>query len=128
MSYTNFIIEAAKATDPVIRMKYVLAYLIPGLHINAAKWRSKSPMLCFFGETFQATNEYGMKIYLEQTSLNPPTAHFYVKPPDNSFEIFGYSINTAKMTGVNSLRGGRDGKSIIKFEDGTIMTWVCPEM
>lgn len=128
LSYSNFIIEAGKTTDPVLRMKYILAFLIPGLHLNPATWKSKSPMNCLLGETFQATSENGLKIYLEQTSMEPATSHFYVKPPDDAFEIFGYAINLAKMTGVNSIRGGREGKNIIKFKDGTLMTWVCPEM
>jgi hypothetical protein len=119
--------DAGRATDPVIRMKNVLAFIIAGLHLNPATFKSKSPINCVLGETFHATNEKGMKVYLEQTSINPPTSHFYIKAPDNLFEIFGYAINTLKMTGVNTLRGGRDGKNIIRFKDGTLMTWVCPE-
>ena len=128
MSYSNFIIEAGKATDPVLRMKYILAFLIPGLHFNPTKWKSKSPLNNLLGETHQAKAENGLKIYFETTSIDPPTSHFYAKAPDGAFEIFGYAINTAKMTGVNSLRGGRDGKNIIRFKDGTLITWICPEV
>lgn len=31
------------------------------------------------------------------------------------------------MTGLNSIKGWRDGKNIIKFKDGTIMTYSNPE-
>jgi hypothetical protein len=108
-------------------MKNVLAFLIAGLHYNPSIWKSKSPMNCLLGETFQANNDLGMKIYLEQTSTTPATSHFHIKAQDDAFEIFGYAMNTLQMTGVNTLRGGRDGKNIIKFKDGTLMTWICPE-
>lgn len=128
MSYCHHIIEAAKCTDPVLRMKHVLAYLIAGLHFNPCKWVTKTPINPLLGETFQASNELGMNIYVEQTSKNPSTQHFHCTGPDGLFELMGYSISTAKMTGVNTLRGGRDGKNIIKFKDGTLMTWICPDL
>jgi len=32
------------------------------------------------------------------------------------------------MTGMNSIKGWREGKSLIKFKDGTLMTYTTPDM
>ncbi len=109
-------------------MKYVLVFLIAGLHLNPNKWICKTPMPSLLGETHIGKNSKGMTICLEQTSINPPTTHFHIKVPDNSFECFGYAINFVKMTGVNTIKGSRDGKNMIKFKDGSLLTWICPEM
>jgi hypothetical protein len=80
------------------------------------------------GETFQAFKKDGTSINLEQTSHHPPTSNFYLNGPEKQYEMFGFAVFNANMTGVNSIRGWREGKNIIKFKDGTIMTYTTPDM
>ena len=128
LQYTDLIVKAAKETDPLKRMKLVSAFILGGLHVMPTKCKSKAPLNPVLGETYQAHKKDGCKIFLEQTSHHPPTSNFFMHGPEKSFEIIGFAETVAKMTGLNSIKGWREGKSIIKFKDGTLMTWLCPEM
>lgn len=120
--------RAANAKDPLERMKCISAFLLGGLHVMPTKCRSKAPLNPVLGETYQAQKKDGCKIFLEQTSHHPPIASFFMTGPDKCFEIIGFAETIAKMTGLNSIKGWREGKSIIKFKDGTLMTWLTPAM
>jgi len=109
-------------------MKLVSSFILGGLHVMPHKCRSRAPLNPVLGETYQAHKKDGCKIYLEQTSHHPPNSNFLMYGPNKSFEIIGFAETIAKMTGLNSIKGYREGKSIIKFKDGTLMTWLCPEM
>lgn len=65
---------------------------------------------------------------MEQTCHHPPTSNLYLMGPDKCFEIFGFSVTMAKLTGLNTIKGWREGKNLIKFKDGTIMTYTTPDL
>jgi len=126
--YTELMIKAASEKDPIERMKLVSTFLLGGIHLNLLDCKAKAPLNPILGETFQAVNKSGCKIYLEQTCHHPPTSNLYMIGPEKSFEIFGFSITIAKLGGMNSIKGWREGKNLIKFKDGTIMTYATPEL
>ncbi len=108
-------------------MKYLTAFLLSGLHCNPALCKSKAPLNPILGETYHSKKPDGTEIYLEQTSHHPPTSNYYVIGPGKSYEMFGFAVVIANFSGPNSVKGWRDGKNIIKFKDGTIMTFTTPE-
>lgn len=118
---------AAAQTDPIERMKYVTAFLISGLHLNPVLCRSKAPFNPILGETYQARKSDGTTIYLEQTSHHPPTSNLLLVGPEKNYELFGYAVVNATLTGANSLKGWREGKNIIKFKDSSMLTFTTPE-
>ena len=128
LQYTDLIVKAGIEKDPLERMKLVTAFVLGGLHVNVAYCKSKPPLNPVLGETYQASKKDGCMMYMEQTQHHPPTSNFLMIGPNKSFEIYGTAETCAKVQGLNSLKGWKEGKSIIKFKDGTLMTWTCPIM
>lgn len=119
--------KAVDQKDPIERMKYITTFLLSGLHCVPVICKSKAPLNPILGETFIAKKNDGTYIYVEQTCHHPPTSNYHCVGPDRNYEIFGYAIVNAQLTGMNSLKGSREGKNIIKFKDGTLMTFTTPE-
>jgi len=125
MANMNLLISAAKATDPIERMKYILAFNISGFGTNSTIWKGKVPLSPGLGETLQCEKD-GCKIYIEMTDINPPTFNYLIKGPDNLFDLFGYYATIVKMNGTNNISGQAIGKNILKFGDGSMFTIVDP--
>lgn len=102
-------------------------FLLSGLHCNPVFCKSKAPLNPILGETYQARKEDGSTIYLEQTAHHPPTSNYYLVGPEKSYEMFGFAVVNAQLSGMNSIKGWREGKNILKFKDGTLMTFTTPE-
>ena len=111
------------SSDPIERMKYLCAYFISGLYKSPDFCRSKAPFNPILGETYQAVQPDGSEIYLEQTLHYPPTFNYLLYGPSKHYQMMGYGTINAHMDGLNTIRGWRDGKNIIKFEDGSIITF-----
>jgi hypothetical protein len=120
-------IKAAEQTDPIERIKYITAFLLAGLHCNPLFCKSKAPLNPILGETYQAKKEDGTSIFLEQTAHHPPTSNYLLIGPEKSYEMFGFAVVNANLSGVNSIKGWREGKNIIKFKDGSLITFTTPE-
>jgi hypothetical protein len=119
--------KASEEKDPIERMKYLTAFLLSGLHCNPVLCKSKAPLNPILGETYSAVKEDGTTIYLEQTSHHPPTSNYHIIGPNNSYQIFGYAVVNAQLSGVNSFKGWREGKNLIKFKDGSLISFNTPE-
>jgi len=119
--------KAAEQTDPIERMKYLTCFLLAGLHCNPILCKSKAPLNPILGETHQARKTDGTSIYLEQTSHHPPTSNYYMVGPEKSYEMFGFAVVNAQLTGMNSIKGWREGKNVLKFKDGSLITFTTPE-
>jgi hypothetical protein len=119
--------KAAEEKDPIERMKYLTSFLLSGLHCNPVLCKSKAPLNPILGETFQAIKDDGTTIYLEQTSHHPPTSNYHIIGKDKNYEMFGYAIVNAQLAGMNTIKGWRDGKSLIKFKDGSILSFNTPD-
>ena len=103
-------------------MKYICAFFLSGVHISPDICRSKAPFNPILGETFQARHPDGTEIYMEQTVHHPPTFNFLVNGSEKHFQLMGYGSIIAHLDGLNTIRGWRDGKTILKFDDGSMFT------
>jgi hypothetical protein len=105
-------------------MKYLFAFAVSGVHQGPMKCRSRAPFNPILGETFQAVNEKdGSRLYLEQTEHHPPTFNFSVVGPNKHFEYNGFGTIDAHLTNINIIKGERIGKTILKFDDGSLFTF-----
>ena len=111
------------SSDPIERMKYLCAFFISGLYKSPDFCRSKAPFNPILGETYQAVQPDGSEIYLEQTLHYPPTFNYLLYGPSKHYQMMGYGTINAHMDGLNTIRGWREGKNIIKFDDGSIITF-----
>ena len=119
-----FKIKTTSNVDEVIeRMKYICCYLLSGIHQSVYYSKSKPPFNSVIGETYQAKNSDGCLIYMEQTLHHPPTVNYEIIGPDKKFEVMGYGAITAHLDGLNTIRGWRDGKNILKINDGSLIVW-----
>ncbi len=110
--------------DPIERMKYLFAFAISGIHQGPIKCRSRAPFNPILGETFQAINEKdGSRLYLEQTEHHPPTFNFNLVGPNKHFELNGFGTIDAHLYTINMIKGERIGKTILKFDDGSLFTF-----
>jgi hypothetical protein len=110
--------------DPIERMKYLLASAVSGIHQGPLTCRSRAPFNPILGETYQAVNENdGSKLFLEQTEHHPPTFNFSVVGPNNHFQYNGFGTIDAHLNTINMIKGERIGKTILKFDDGSLFTF-----
>ena len=110
--------------DPIERMKYLFAFAVSGIHQGPIKCRSRAPFNPIIGETFQAINENdGSRLYLEQTEHHPPTFNFSVNGPNNHFMFHGFGTIDAHLYSINMIKGERIGKTLLKFDDGSLFTF-----
>ena len=110
--------------DPIERMKYLLAFAVSGVHQGPMICRSRAPFNPILGETYQAVNENdGSRLYLEQTEHHPPTFNFSVVGPYNHFQFNGFGTIDAHLTTINMIKGERIGKTLLKFDDGSLFTF-----
>jgi hypothetical protein len=97
--------KAAEATDPIERFKYVMVFILSGLHRGLAQKKPFNPIL---GETFQCQFSDGTKIGLEQTSHHPPISAFDMRGPDDLYVYTGQHEYKATL-GMNYATGGQIG-------------------
>ena len=109
--------------DPIERMKYLLAFAVSGIHHGPVICRSRAPFNPILGETFQAIKEDGCKLYMEQTEHHPPTFNFNLIGPNNHFEYNGFGYIDAHLYTINMIKGERIGKTLLKFDDGSLFTF-----
>ena len=118
------VFETRLKNDPIERMKYLFAFAISGVHQGPMICRSRAPFNPILGETYQAVNEKdGSRLYLEQTEHHPPTFNFSVIGPNKHFEYNGFGTIDAHLTNINIIKGERIGKTILKFDDGSLFTF-----
>lgn len=105
-------------------MKYLLAFAVSGIHQGPMICRSRAPFNPILGETYQAVNENdGSKLFLEQTEHHPPTFNYSVVGPNNHFQYNGFGTIDAHLNTINMIKGERIGKTILKFDDGSLFTF-----
>jgi len=115
--------KASLAKDPIERLKWVVTFVVSGLHRGVKQMKPFNPIL---GETWQARYSDGTQIYFEQTSHHPPISSFQVFGPKNIFYLHGYHEYTAHFRANGSLIGGQIGPNIIEFPDGGSVVYQNP--
>lgn len=109
--------------NPVERMKYVFSFIIGGIHQGPEVCRSYAPFNPIIGETFQASLPIGANIYFEQTEHHPPSFNYFLSGPNNHYEMSGFGTIVANLQSINIIKGERQGKNIIRFDDGTVYSF-----
>jgi len=118
----TFMTAAAKATDPIERMKNVVSFVISGLYYSASQLKPFNPLL---GETLQGKLEDGTEIYMEHTSHHPPIANFFVK--NENYKLYGRYEFVAKLSG-NKLYVRQDGPNYVEFANGSKLRFYLPKI
>ncbi|WIA13838.1 hypothetical protein OEZ85_007382 [Tetradesmus obliquus] len=121
--YTDLLHAAAAASDPVERLKLVVAFAVGGMRQQVSCDKPFNPIL---GETLQGVFPCGCRVYAEQVSHHPPVSCWQVLDHSGQFEYYGSSCWSATFTG-NSVKGSQHGDSMLRFaSDGAVITWSLP--
>ncbi|QDZ19762.1 oxysterol-binding protein [Chloropicon primus] len=122
-SYLDLLERAAEATDPVERMRCLIAFAVSGLSLQVNPNKPFNPIL---GETYQGAYKNGMRVYCEQVSHHPPVSCWEVVDPKERFRFTGTGHITA-TTRANSVRACQKGDSSVFFRsDGATVSWNLP--
>ncbi|KAG2492188.1 hypothetical protein HYH03_009436 [Edaphochlamys debaryana] len=116
--YPRFLEQAAKATDPLERMKLVSTWFVAGLHLAFANWRK--PFNPILGETWQASLSDGTSMSMEQISHHPPVTAFHMEGPGGSYCFRGLSQPTVSIVvKYYGFKTVAKGFRYVEFPDGT---------
>ena len=118
---TKYLTEAGRSSDPVHRLKLVMAFALSGLYLGTKQEKPFNPLL---GETFQGHFADGTEIYVEHTAHNPPTDHFDVI--GRNYRLYGYYSLDGKLS-MNSLTGEFSGATYVQFYDGQVIRYTQPK-
>ena len=120
-----YLTNASETSDPIERMKNVVAFVIAGLHKSVLN--QKKPFNPILGETYQSSFFDGTKIFFEQTSHHPPVSHWDVEL-GGKYRLYGCGEATATVAGGNSVNCGRKGYNRIDFNDGSSLQYNQPSL
>ena len=99
MAFPFYLTAAAKAQDPIERMKFVvassIAFIYPTHHFD-------KPLNPILGETYEGELPDGTKVYSEQTFHHPPISHVLVEGPNELYKWSSYNHFSAKA-GFNTV-------------------------
>mmetsp|Transcript_4225 Transcript_4225/g.15173 ORF Transcript_4225/g.15173 Transcript_4225/m.15173 type:complete len:438 (-) Transcript_4225:311-1624(-) len=115
--------NAADASDPVERMKHVLAWMISGFSRSFGNWQK--PFNPLLGETWEGSMEDGTTIWCEQVSHHPPISSFVGRGPQGKFTIYGVSEPTVSFKG-NAVKTKPLGRKYVRFSDGGCIEMTYP--
>eukprot|EP00698_Gefionella_okellyi_P007410 TRINITY_DN1806_c0_g1_i2.p1 TRINITY_DN1806_c0_g1~~TRINITY_DN1806_c0_g1_i2.p1 ORF type:complete len:413 (-),score=77.45 TRINITY_DN1806_c0_g1_i2:891-2075(-) len=122
---TPLLKKAAESTDPVERLKFVMAFMLSGLHLTCKQAKPFNPIL---GETFQATYPDGTQVYCEQVSHHPMVSAWELVEPNGLFHLSGHGQWIGSFRG-NSVKGHQLGDITVRFHDSdTVHYGPLPEM
>ncbi|KAF5842676.1 hypothetical protein DUNSADRAFT_5752 [Dunaliella salina] len=120
--YLDLLNAAADESNPVDRMKYVVAFALSGLCRQVSFHKPFNPIL---GETYQARYSNGTEIYCEQISHHPPISSWQVVEPSGKFVFFGNGNWHAGIKG-NHVKGRQSGINCVRFSDGSTIVYELP--
>ncbi|OQR86239.1 PH domain containing protein [Achlya hypogyna] len=107
----TYLTKAAATSDPIERMKYIMGFVVSGLHCCVNQNKPFNPIL---GETYEASLSDGTLIFMEHVQHHPPVSAFYLQGPHESYQLHGRYEFESSMS----------GNSITNFQNGTT-TFEC---
>lgn len=122
------LLNAANATDPLERLKWVLGYYVGGQHRSAALVGARIPFNPILGETLQLKGPNGEMFYGEQTSHHPPITSFLLEGPNQCYKFHGSYESKMSLSGFDSVKGTRVGNIVFSFPDGGKISVKDPTM
>jgi hypothetical protein len=118
----TFLNRAADATDPLERMKLVLAFTVAGMHHSVGQLKPFNPIL---GETFQTLLNDGTEVCCEHTSHHPPISNFQFT--GNKYSLAGFVLWHGSFSmKSNALINSNRGPIRVSFNDGTTIQYNLP--
>lgn len=114
---------AAVHDDPVLRMQWVVTYVVAGFHRAFLKWAK--PFNPILGETWQAALPSGTKIFMEQISHHPPVSAFEMYGPHGAYYFHGLSQPSVAYK-ANAIKMSAKGYRRIEFADGGAIDMTFP--
>ena len=124
----SHLMNAAKATDPLERLKWICGYYVGGQHRSAALVGARIPFNPIIGETLQLQGPSGEMFFAEQTSHYPPISKFHLEGPDKAYQFYGSYETKMQLSGLDSVKGSRVGKIVFSFPDGGLVSVKDPQM
>jgi len=121
----SFFKKACETTDELLRLKYVISFIVSGLYMGADLRKPFNPIL---GETYEGYFKDGSKIYMEHISHHPPISNYLIEGPAEYPFIMSGSVEfkaNVKSKG-NVINIFFEGASYIKFPDGHIIEFHFP--
>ena len=115
--------RAAAATDPVERMKNVVAAFVAAMPLTSGNFLK--PLNPLLGETLQTEYADGSRLFMEQTCHHPPVAGFYLEGPGKEYTAYGF-LKFSVGFGYNKMLVTPQGERSVHFADGTTITCDCP--
>lgn len=116
--FTRFLDAAAAASDPIERMKLVIAAIVAGYHRVFLKWAK--PFNPILGETWQASLPDGTAIFLEQVSHHPPVSAFQMFGAHGRYYFHGVSQPSVTYK-ANAIKTHGKGYRCVEFADGGVI-------
>lgn len=113
----TFLTKACRESDPIARMKQVIAFIVSGMYMRANQCKPFNPLL---GETLEGRYSDGTKIFMEHTSHHPPISNYLLEgPPSTPYKFHGNNefVGNIKNRG-NILTILFKGPNIVDFPDG----------
>ena len=112
----KFLNLATLHSNPIQRIKLLVSGLIAGMHVNVQIVGVRGFLNPILGETLQAwCPSNGARFYAEQTCHHPPVSHYSMT--NANYELHGHGELVAGLSGLNTLKGQRKGKLVIKIRD-----------
>lgn len=113
----TFFSKACQTTDPILRMKYVVSFIVSGLYMSADLRKPFNPIL---GETLQGYFKDGTMIYMEHISHHPPISSYLIEgTSEYPFRMYGsVEFRGNVKNGGNTLNIFFHGANYVEFPDG----------
>uniref|UniRef100_K3WHK9 Oxysterol-binding protein n=1 Tax=Globisporangium ultimum (strain ATCC 200006 / CBS 805.95 / DAOM BR144) TaxID=431595 RepID=K3WHK9_GLOUD len=116
--------KAALSSEPIERMKYVIAFVTGGFHFCVGQQKPFNPIL---GETYEATYADGTQVFLEHVSHHPVKSAFTISGPKALYTVSGvYEFESS--TSRNSIVNHQVGTAKVVFHDGHTITYTVPQI
>lgn len=127
-SNCRFLYDAAKESDPLKRMKWVLRSQLTCNWINLTLIGFRAPLTPIMGETFQREMADGTKLYVEQMNHKPGKIGFLLESNNDQWRAYGQFHFSAGLAGLNTFAAERHGTAFIEFADGVKYELGCPNL
>lgn len=111
-------------TDPVERLKLLMAFVVGGLHFCAGQHKPFNPIV---GETYEATYADGARMAFEHVSHHPVKSAFSLTGPQERYQLSG-AFEFEAVSNGNAITNHQIGTVKIVFRDGQVVTYTMPQI
>lgn len=118
MDNIQLLFDATKEPDPVLRMSYVMAFIMASYASSDERmWKPFNPLL---GETYEVQRQ-SFRVVVEQVSHHPPITAFHAEAPNILFS--GWVAPAFKLAGQSLEITNSGALSIVLINRKETYTW-----